>query len=431
MKNRPWILTLASFVLLTLVASCGRNPPRPGPQQVRDILARGGPFAESSFHACLLTYYAQGLPLKQVQEMCETKLSYDDKNGFGDRGNLLGEFARQSKWFDPNTITAACNSGSSGVAEKGDLEFSLKSFKGTIEGRKYDLGRISAGGEGPTYLGLTREESSAAKTALFDKLVDAYRAYLDAKKAADEDPANANKHAEHVKKLREYMAAYAAAMQDPNRKPQEPKADEKKADEKKADEKKADEKKGDGKKGGDKKGNARQNACAEALQAAREIVGECQRTGWRSGSCQSLFAQLKGCPDPTLIYVDPDGGYTCGSKVDPEQLKNAFVEQCRELQRPVPGGPDPCEPPIVDGNGRFVKGKGPTTLCGDIYARIDPDSDACLGTVRVQSTAPDLNALMVWGLNKLGGPIVVLSTKPDPTTGDQNPWGPKPPPRNP
>src|SRR6185295_3964654 len=56
--------------------------------------------------------------------------------------------------------------------------------------------------------------------------------------------------------------------------------------------------------------------CDEALQTAREILGECQRTGWRHADCQSLLAKIKGCPDPALIYVDPDAGYACRATVD-------------------------------------------------------------------------------------------------------------------
>jgi hypothetical protein len=55
--------------------------------------------------------------------------------------------------------------------------------------------------------------------------------------------------------------------------------------------------------------------CEQALQTAREILGEIQRTGWRSPDCQSLFAKMKACPDPALIYVDPDSGYWLGSAI--------------------------------------------------------------------------------------------------------------------
>jgi len=147
--------------------------------------------------------------------------------------------------------------------------------------------------------------------------------------------------------------------------------------------------------------------CAQALQAARETVSECQRTAWRSFPCQELWAKMHHCPNPELIYVDPDAGYTCGQAIDPEAVKNAYVERCRQLARPAPGGPDPCEAPSVDALGRYIH-TGRNNPCTDPQAMTNPDAPDCYGTLTIQSFSPDINAIITFALNKIGGPIIVL-----------------------
>src|SRR5437764_11654441 len=83
-SSRSWLIFLAAIIACA-ATSCGRIPPRPNSQQTLDILSRGKPFAENSFWACFLSYYQQGLPIKQIQELCEAKLSLDDKKGFGEK----------------------------------------------------------------------------------------------------------------------------------------------------------------------------------------------------------------------------------------------------------------------------------------------------------------------------------------------------------
>src|SRR5262245_32018506 len=107
-----WILCALAMCSAVVAASCAR----PSSQKVQDILARSAPVSENSFYACLLTYYLQGLPLKQIQELCETKLGLDDKKGFGERGADFGPFTQPSRWFDPGSVTAACHPGKAGIA---------------------------------------------------------------------------------------------------------------------------------------------------------------------------------------------------------------------------------------------------------------------------------------------------------------------------
>jgi hypothetical protein len=164
--------------------------------------------------------------------------------------------------------------------------------------------------------------------------------------------------------------------------------------------------------------------CEQALQAARDVIGECERTGWRSTRCQRLQAKMNHCPDPTIMYVDPDAGYACGAKIDPEAVKQAWVQHCRRLQRPSPDGPDPCEPPSVDALGRYVGGKPLDDMCHSLIALIDPEGPACYGTVEIQAFGqPDLQEILLVALNKIGGPVVVLPNRNPPPPG---PPGPRP-----
>jgi hypothetical protein len=101
------------------------------------------------------------------------------------------------------------------------------------------------------------------------------------------------------------------------------------------------------------------------------------------------------------------------------------VERCEALKRFNPGGPNPCEPPQFDesqhtGNGPLVD------VCNDPAAYITPDNGDCVATFTIQPFGEvDLQQLAVWGLNKFGGPIVVLPPRdPDPPSGP----GPQPQP---
>src|SRR5205809_322994 len=64
----------------------------------------------------------------------------------------------------------------------------------------------------------------------------------------------------------------------------------------------------------------------------------------------------KSCPDPSLIYVDPEEGYSCGQEPNPEEVKAAWVAACEERQRGVGPEANPCVPPTFAYNdARFIK----------------------------------------------------------------------------
>jgi hypothetical protein len=403
---------LAGAALIAL-AGCGRNPPRPSPQKVLEILAKRVPFAKNSFYTCLLNGYAQGLPFKQIQADCENKLGYADQKGFG-RGDLLGDFGRKNNAFDPSKVSGACNAGDPGLGKGSVVDGVGNTQWNYADGRHIDWGKNSWGGKDKCdadgcYKGLKEDDSREQKNQAIKDYDKARQEWLDAEDEAKANPQDAAKRAEanRLKKVADEKAE--KAMKDPNKKDPPPPA----------------------KKPSTHPVGPGGSPCEQALEDAREFLGECQRTGWAHSSCQSFLDKMKSCPEPELIYVDPDAGYACRQKVDPEAFKQAWVDRCHELKRPVPGGPDPCAPPEVDRFGRFVTPGSPVSFCGDPLAHIDPDSPDCLGTLTIQQFAPNAQTLLVWGLNKLGGPIVVL-TNPKPQPGDgptPKPPGPKPDPK--
>ena len=138
---------------------------------------------------------------------------------------------------------------------------------------------------------------------------------------------------------------------------------------------------------------------------------------------------MNHCPEPVYIYVDPDGGYACGASVDPATLAAAWQEQCESLRRPTPGGPNPCGPPDVDHEGRWVRPASGRHFdpCADIAARIDPESPECAGTVTVGEFGKiDAQQLLVFGLNELGGPTFVIPVGPRGGDDDPHPGRPTP-----
>jgi hypothetical protein len=392
---------------------------------VREILARGAPYSESSFYACLLNGYEQGLPLAQIQKDCETKLAIDDGKGFGpaSAGDLLGSFGKNSTYFDPASVSGACHSGDGRVSAGPDGRGrTIMNYK---DGRVVDWGSNSWGGKGNCdssgcYKGLSEEESGRQKKANIDDANLKLEAYKDAKKQAEDDPQDAAKAAaaQAAKKAAEEAAEKAA--KDPNKVPKPAPTPPVNVSSSNTN---------SGSSGASRPTGPDASPCEEALQTAREILGECQRTGWKNGSCQELWAKMHGCADPTLILVDPDAGYVCGVKLDPEAIKTAAVEKCRQLKRPVPGGPDPCVPPEVEATGRYARTGSPDDWCHSPLALVDPEAPECLGVVTVQDFGPNIQEILVWGLNKLGGPIVFIPNRhpPPPPHGGPDPRpGPTP-----
>ena len=72
-------------------------------------------------------------------------------------------------------------------------------------------------------------------------------------------------------------------------------------------------------------------------------------------------------------------------------IKDAMVDKCHELKRPVPGGPDPCMPPKLDETGRTAKMGSPDYICHNPLTLVDSEAPECLGTVTVQAFGqPDI-----------------------------------------
>jgi hypothetical protein len=119
-----------------------------------------------------------------------------------------------------------------------------------------------------------------------------------------------------------------------------------------------------------------------------------------------------------LILVDPGQGYSCGEKPDAEAVKNAWVARCEQRRKYGPDGANPCEPPTLDGAGRYAKGKL-GDVCNDPHALVDPNSDQCAVTFAIDKPFGTINVqqVIVLVMNKIGGPIIVLPS----------PAGPEPP----
>lgn len=163
---------------------------------------------------------------------------------------------------------------------------------------------------------------------------------------------------------------------------------------------------------GGTKREAGASTCAAVVEEARPLLSECQRTAWKSAQCQSVRAEAKQCPDPSLIYVDPQQGYACGESVDAEAARRTYETLCRRTVRPVPGGPDPCRPGDPLGAGMVYPGPPPDDLCVDPRAQDAgrTDGEECLAVYEPGNPVPGMTPqqLLVWAQSRFGGPVFVL-----------------------
>lgn len=379
--------------------------------------------AEDTFYACLLNGYMQGLPMKTIQDQCATKLEKVGEQGFGGPFGDIGP--GNEKFFDPAQVTASCRAGDSrraagsGGKESGKQPYPdpMNRYGSFSWGRNVTTEDHRGVGVGA---GKTFDESLAAKEAAVKEFEakaaevrDATEKYLSAKKARE-----AAEKIGDPDKIKAAQEAEAKAKAELGKKTEEAKKAEEKAEE-------------DPNNGGITRGTGEPTECERALQAAREILWECNRTGWKSYECRQLQAKMSRgqCQDPALIYVDPEQGYSCALKIDGEVLKTAWVANCEERKR---FGPDtnPCVPPTVDRNGHYLRESQPSECTPTPNTYIDPGSDMCIVTIEVkQFGEPDVHKLLVWGLNKFGGPVVVLPAK-DPTPPPKTGPDPRPGPIN-
>ncbi len=384
--------------------------------RLSDVLTETGKPAQDLLFACLMNYDQQSIPLSVARDKCVTEVLEADDKGFG---GPFGDIGNEDI-FDPGTITAKCSSGDPTRAESlSDLithaheTFALykemdaawqNAMNKAIEARdagdsdafnaaleevnhwanraKKEAGRVfiaNAALQGALASGPSSSSSSASSSGS-----SASSGSSSSSSASSSSSSSSSSSASSRSSASSNSSSSAVAA------------------------------------GSD-------SACEQALQEAREFLYECHRTEWQSYECQQLLAKMNNCPDPALILVDPDQGYACGSKSDAETLealKNAWVERCETRKRFDPSGQNPCRPPQFDESLRT--GNGPMgDICNDPAAYIDPDNNDCIATFEVRPFGEvNLQQIAVWGLNKLGGPIVVF-----PPRGNDTPSpGPDPKP---
>lgn len=398
--STPAINVCAFLVLIiALMYLSGCNPqsgsnlstPTPTPSQktkldlVNDALIKGGKLAENTFYACMVNGYMQGLSRDKIFDQCATKLIEDSDKGFGGPMGNIGN----NEVFDPNTIVSACNSGDPTRGQTSGY------------GVKPNYGQYTWGGDSSQYYGYTKEESERLKDEaikeaeeanklfweLAEKEEEASKKYEEAKKTGNQQAIDAAKAAkdEAYKKAADQASkvlhAKEEARADPNKRP--PNVSH----------------------------PAEDSTCQIVMQAALEMLRECNRTGWKDTRCQQLQAKMNGCPDPTLILVDPESGYSCGSAPDKEAVKEAWVKKCEQVVRYGPGDPSPCQPPKFESGGFLGYGKT-GDVCNDPLAYVNPDAAECYGTLEVTKFGQQtIEEIAFWGLNNIGGPIIVFPKK--------------------
>jgi hypothetical protein len=405
---------------------------------------RYGVFGEE-FFSCLLNGLAQGLPLKQIQKDCAPTAP---PGAEGAEGPGFGEFPggdpTGGEIYDPTDtgtpppppgsgdyepplhgaddsdsygsgLAVVCSAGDPGIGQSAGAQ-RIDPYGSYTWGKKSQYER-----------GLSQEESRKLKEEAirafeqeqktldeenkkFDELVDKEEKASAAADAWDKagDPAKAEQLRKEANEYRQKAVEQAhksmkqfqkmnlardKADADPNTKPL-----------------------------ANTRPSREPSACAEGLQALKELMWECHRTNGQSSVCKDLEAKATHCPDQTTINVDPEQGHSCTINVDMEALKNAWVAHCEELKDPGPDG-QPCGPPTPDGADPDRAGEL-KDWCNNPMAHVLPDSEECLpsGTIAEFGT-PNLHELMVWGLNKLGGPIFDVpsggSGEPPPQPGPQ------------
>lgn len=409
---------------LALLAACGETPTavdRPAADRPLPVLAAsydlskydltntlsvGGVFAESSYMACIASLQAQGLPYKQILDECATQLTWQGEQGWGGDGKGFTLPSGGKTALDPGAVSGSCGSVdpslSKGLNWQGTTTLNPFDGKTVDDWGGFSYGKSTACDSWGCFQGMTKAEAEAEKQRLIDEAYDAEEAFRQAADAYLNDPNNAQKKDEMEHRRRQMEEAQQKAKQDPNKKPiktQEPAAGTAVA--------------GDAN-GADDGSTAVANTageistCIQVLQAARELLAECHRTGWKSTECQQLHAKMNGCPDPTLIYVDPESGYACAPPVDPQLVIDAWTKMCERNVTPGPDGGSPCHKPNPSESGRILHGDE-TEICSSQIAYVDPEQAGCFVPLEVDDFGrPDLNGLIVWGQGVFGGPIVVL-----------------------
>lgn len=429
------ILVVAAAAITLGVTGCALSPSGAAKlrhAQANSQLANGGQTAKDIYYACLLNGLAQGLPLAQIKDECAVKLGRTATNGLPgadvpERGVIEIPLKPKTEPFDPSKITAACEAGDGNISQQKQTHsdkpvmYRGSDVGGTVikvkNSQMEGYGYGTYGGYGTTdpddnvpYQGLSKEESMNQKAEAIKEAKEALEKYQKAQDAAnkEQDPDKKKQlQAEADKLHKAWNEKHEKAVEDPNKKPK-----------------------------GSTHVSQDPSECEQALEYARELLYECHRTQWGSASCKDLQAKMSHCPDPTQVYVDPEAGYSCVEKIDTETLVNTWVASCEQLKRFDPsGGGSPCRPPTLDGSGRYAGRDATDALCKsapDTYVTPDVGGGTiCLRTIEIKPFGePDFQKMIVWGLDKFGGPIVVIGTKdpkpPSPKPGPEPKPGPTP-----
>ncbi len=362
------------------------------------LLVAGGIFAESAYTACIASYQAQGLPMQQIYELCSTQLSIQEGRGWGPDATDFMMPEGSGETFDPASVSGSCAVADGRYSNgKPVRQETTSDRKNPFDESRYkdtwfNWGGFTHGGQGnPSFHGMSEKEAASAKAEAVTEAELAIAEYNKAREESEKDPNSVLKAAEadRLKRIADEKANHA--KKDPNKKEDPPIKTQPPPP-------------------GQAVASTGENPtpCEAVLQSAREFLAECHRTGWKSTQCQQLHAKVKGCPDPTQIYVDPDAGYACAAPVDPQLVIDAWTRQCEQRTTPGPDGTSPCTKPDVSTSGRIISADE-DDICRNPLALTDPETDGCIKPIEVDEFGqPGIGDLIVWGLGVFGGPIVVL-----------------------
>lgn len=417
-SRRPAVLVGAALL------ACGVITPAAGPaaaatwprvtgQTLAAVLVDPA-WGSGSWEQCLRQAVATGLSPRQAADVCSVLLTLDSL-GIGTSGLGAGTLAGlpEDEPFDAADITRTCAGAdpttSQGVGTpNGDQTgqtVPAKQWRNDMFGQySWGKGTVVYGGEQGVGRGLSEPESFEAK----QRAVDAAQAAIDAAAAALREWREAQAA---VRKAQE--SGDATAVKDAEKKAAEAKDRFEEA------RKKANAATGEAQKdpnlGGNTEPSGGDAACDQVLAGARELLRECERTGWKDFRCQQLQARMTDCPDPALILVDPDQGYACGAPLDAKAVAEAYERHCAEVVKTAPGV-GPCGGAPFEASGWQVRpGLAPGQVCTDPVAMVDPESNTCIVTLEVSDFGQvDVRELIVIALDTFGGPVVVLPGGGDP-----------------
>lgn len=77
------------------------------------------------------------------------------------------------------------------------------------------------------------------------------------------------------------------------------------------------------------------SACEKLAADWDRFKEYCESTGWNDYDCLVLVYAFSGCPDPALVYPDPQGGNQCIVAMTDEELAAQFEAKACELRKKV------------------------------------------------------------------------------------------------